>query len=100
MCQALDETEPDRVAHRDEDERNRRSSGVDRERVRWRVRDDDLWAECEDLSHERGDFLGPALRVTILDLEILTHDIAALAQPLQPSLHHLGSLEVPEDSDA
>ena len=79
MRQALDEADRDRVAHSDENERNCRSTGVDRDRVLRPVGDDDLWAKRDELSHERGDLLGPALRVTILDLEIPAHDIAALA---------------------
>ena len=57
MRQALDETEPDRVGHSDENERNGRSSGVDRDRVLRRAGDDDLWAKRDELSHERGDLL-------------------------------------------
>jgi len=79
MRQALDEPECNRVGHRDEDERNRRSGGVDRERVLRRLGDDDLWAKRDELSHERGDPFRSTLRVTILDLEILAHDMAALA---------------------
>jgi len=76
---ALHETDRDRVARGDENERNSRSTGVDRDRV-WRsVSDNDPWAKRCELNHERGDLLVPALRVTILDLEISTHDIAALA---------------------
>jgi hypothetical protein len=79
MRQALHEADRDRVAHSDENERNCRSTDVDRDRV-WRsVSDDDLWAKRDELSHERWDLLVPALRVTILDLEISTHDIAAVA---------------------
>jgi len=79
MRQVLDETDSDRVGHTDENERNCRSSGVDRDRG-WRRRgDDDLWTKRDELSHERGKPLVPGLRVTILDLEIPAHDIAALA---------------------
>src|SRR5262245_1466921 len=53
MRQALDESECNRVGYRDEDERNRRSSGVDRERVWRRLGDDDLWAKRDELSHAR-----------------------------------------------
>jgi hypothetical protein len=53
-----------------------------------------------ELSHERGDQLGPDPRVTILDLKIPAHDIAALAQSLQPFLHHHGTLGDRENSDA
>ena len=79
MRQVRDETDPDRVAHGDEHEWNCRSSGVDRDRGGRRGGDDDLWAKRDELSHERWDLLGPAFRVTILDPEILAHDMAALA---------------------
>ena len=79
MRQALDETNCDRVGHPEEDQRNRRSSGVDLDRVLRPGGDDDLWAKRDELSHERGDLLGPGLRVTILDLKIPAHDIGALA---------------------
>jgi hypothetical protein len=47
--------------------------------VLWPQGDDDLWTKRDELCHERGDPLGLALRVTILDLEVPAHDIAALA---------------------
>ena len=79
MRQALDQTDCDRIGHTDEDERNRRRIGVDRDRV-WRIHgDDDRWTKRHQLSHERGDPLGPSLRITILDLEVPAHDIPALA---------------------
>ena len=79
MGQALGKTECHRVGHKEEDQRNRRSSGVDRNRVLRPSGNDDLRAKRDELSHERGDLLGPALRVTIFDLEISAHDIASLA---------------------
>jgi hypothetical protein len=69
----------DRVAHADENERNCRSSGADRDRV-WRRRGgDDLWTKRDELSHERWDPLSPGLRVTILDLELLARVVADTA---------------------
>jgi hypothetical protein len=41
--------------------------------------DDDFRTKRDELSHERGDLLGPALRVTILDLKVPARNIAALA---------------------
>jgi hypothetical protein len=52
---------------------------VNPERIIRPAADDDLWAERDELSHERGDPLGLGVRVTILDLKIPAHDIAALA---------------------
>ena len=78
MRQALDETKRDRVGHTEEDERNRRGSGVGRDHVLRRLGDDNLWTKRDELSHERGDPLGLGLRVPILDLEIPAYDIAAL----------------------
>jgi hypothetical protein len=79
MRQTLHEADRDRVAHSYENERDCRSTGVDSDRILRSVTDDDLWAKRDELSHERWDLLVPALRVTILDLEISAHDIAALA---------------------
>jgi len=78
MRQALEETDRDRVPHVDKNERNRRSSGADRDRIWRRLGDDDLWTKRDELSRECGDLLGPGLRITILDLKIPAQDIAAL----------------------
>ena len=43
---------------------------MDRDSVLRRGGDDDRWAKRDKLSYERSDLVGPALRVTILDLEI------------------------------
>src|SRR5712671_499630 len=95
MRQALDETERNQIPHVDKNEWNRRSSSVDRDRIWGRLGDDDLWTKRDELSHERGDLLGPDLRVTILDLKIPAHDITALVQSLQPSLHLFGTPMTP-----
>jgi hypothetical protein len=54
----------------------------------------------DELGHERGDLLVPALRITMLDLEVTADDIAAFAQSLQQSLHRPGFLGDRENSDA
>jgi hypothetical protein len=78
MRQALHQTERDRVGHVYKNERNRRSSGVDRDNVLRVEGDDNLWTKRDELSRECGDLLGPGLRITILDLKIPAQDIAAL----------------------
>jgi hypothetical protein len=72
MSEALDETEPDGVSHSHKDEGNRWSSGMYRYRILRRGGDDNLWAERDQFGHEGRDPLILALRVTKVDLKILT----------------------------
>jgi len=73
---------------------------VDRDHVLRRLGDDDLWAKRDELAHERRDPFRSTLRVTILDLKILAHDIAAIAQSLQKRLLILCVLGRRDKSDA
>ena len=70
MGQVLDEADRDGVPHSDENERNCRSTCVDRHRVCRSVSDNDLWAKRDELGDERSDLLGPGLCVTILHLKV------------------------------
>jgi hypothetical protein len=85
MRQALDETKANRVGHAEENQWNRRSGGVDRDRGIARRLDENLWGKRDQLSQERRYLIITALIPTILDLDILPLDIAACAQSLQPS---------------
>src|SRR6516162_7147931 len=100
MRQALREAQSDRIAQTHENQRNRRSSLADRESGNACPSDDNLWTKRDQLSKERGDAVGPTLKVTILDLQILPIDIAVFAQSLQPALEQLGKPHIRENCDA
>jgi len=100
MRQALDETKANRVGHAEENQWNRRSGGVDRDRGIARRGDQNLWTKRDQLSQERRYLLITALIPTILDLNVLPLDIAVCAQSLLPRLHQLGVSYAPEIPDA
>src|ERR1700730_12042137 len=96
MRQALDKTKTDRAGHAEENQWNRRSGGVDRDRGIAHRGDENLWTKRDQLSQERRYLLITALIPTILDLDILPLDIVVCAQCLLPRPPHIGVSYAPE----